>query len=101
MVFFSETTMPISFIFKDRNGTKISIAEIDKEICNDFNAKCNDLHYSAMLMAITNIGDFSTKSGEFRMEDFNEAMSLCGISEDDRWKMLKYIQGKYNYYSWR
>lgn len=93
--------MPISYNFKDKDGNVVELNTIDREVCKDFNLQYNDSTYSMIFMAITNIGDFATRDGQFKMEHFDSAIIRCNIDEDNRWKILKYVHGKYFYSSWR
>lgn len=93
--------MPISYQFKDKDGIPVLLDKIDQEICEEFEIPCNATNYSVMFMVTTSVGDFSTRSGEFKMEDFDEAIRICEYDDEKRWKLLKYINGKYTYHSWR
>lgn len=93
--------MPISYQFKDKDGNLVLLDKIDEEICEEFDIPCSQTSYSVMFLVATSIGDLATRSGKFKMEDFNEAIRICNYDEDKRWKLLKYIHGKYTYHSWR
>lgn len=94
--------MPIYFKFTDAiTGSPIQLDIIDKEICSEFDEPCNEHSYSLMFQVITGIGDYSTASGVFSIESFDDAIRKCSIDADRRWKILKFIHGKYIYSSWR
>lgn len=94
--------MPIYFKFTDPTTEQaIPLDVIDNEICKDFDEPCLDHSYSIMFQLITGIGDYATASGVFSMAAFDEAIEKCSIDADRRWKILKFIRGKYNYSSWR
>jgi hypothetical protein len=94
--------MPIYYRFTDRIGNIINLDGIDKEICEEFSIPYSSANYSFMFDIITMIGDYSNRTtGRFIMEDFDDAVKKCGYDDDTRWKILKYIQGKYQYSSWR
>jgi hypothetical protein len=93
--------MPISYQFQDRSGVAVELNHIDLEICKDFSIPFSESNYSLLFMTMTMIGDFANRSGKFEMDEFDAAIRKCEFSEDDRWKILKYINGKYIYKSWR
>ena len=94
--------MPIYYQFKDHAGNIINLDIIDDEICKEFSIPCTSTSYSFMFDIITMIGDYANRrTGRFIMKDFDEAIKKCGYDDETRWKILKYVQGKYNYSSWR
>lgn len=94
--------MPVYFRFTDATtGEAVALDRIDQEICIEFDEPCPKNSYSIMFQVITGIGDYSTISGNFSMDDFNDAIQKCGIDPERRWKILKFIYGKYLYSSWR
>lgn len=93
--------MPIYYQFQNHLGVPINLDIIDNEICQDFDIVCSSISYSYMFDIITLIGDYSTKTGYFNLDDFNEAIHKCEYDENNRWKILKYLNGKYKYSSWR
>jgi hypothetical protein len=93
--------MPVSYHFKDKDGVRVALDKIDEEVCQDFQIPCSATDYSIMFMVITSIGDYAVRSGAFKMDDFNEAVKKCEYDDEKRWKILKYVHGKYYYDSWR
>jgi len=93
--------MPISYQFKDTSGNPVLLDTIDREVCDDFGTPYSTTHYSHAMIMITYVGDYAVRSGNFKMEDFEGAIQKCGYDDEKRWKMLKYIYGKYFYHSWR
>jgi hypothetical protein len=93
--------MPLSYQFKDQYEKPIALDLIDKEICQDFHLSCDENNFSLMFMTITMIGDFATSTGKFCLHDFEKAIQLINVDNDTRYKILKYIYGKYYYCSWR
>lgn len=93
--------MPISYHFKNKDGVRVLLTTIDEEVCQDFQIPCSASDYSIMFMVITSVGDYATRSGHFRMTDFDEAIKKCDYDDETRWKILKYVYGKYIYESWR
>jgi hypothetical protein len=91
--------MPIHYQFID-SETKQTVAldKIDEEICKDFEQNCNPKHFSLMYQTISMIGDYSCRTGEFKLDDFNYATSE--FEEDKKYKIMKYIFGKYIYKCW-
>lgn len=91
--------MPLNYQFLD-SETKSSVAlnTIDEEICKDFNIKCDANIFSIQYQLISMIGDYSCKSGSFNLDDFNYATK--DMNEEQKFKIMKYIFGKYIYKSW-
>lgn len=97
----SLSQMPISYQFKDKDGVPVALDKVDEEVCQDFGIPCSTSDYSIMFMVITSVGDYAVRSGQFKMEDFDHAIEICHYDEEKRWKILKYVHGKYYYDSWR
>lgn len=66
--------MPIYYQFTDTIGNIINLDIIDNEICKEFAIPCSSTNYSFMFDVITMIGDYSTRTGRFIMEDFDDAI---------------------------
>jgi len=93
--------MPISYEFRDKDNQRVLLDTIDKEVCEEFKTQYSAANYSVMFMTITSIGDIANRSGTFNMDDFNEAIRICGYDEQTRWKILRFVNGTYVYHSWR
>jgi hypothetical protein len=93
--------MPISFGFEDQHGSLVTLDEIDRKICTDFNLNVDDESYSFMFDLISLIGDLVMKEGKFDESEFERVMKkvACVQSSSEVSKIRNYLDGDYKYFS--
>lgn len=93
--------MPISFGFEDKCGSLVTLDEIDRKICADFNMSVDDESFSFMFGLISLIGDLVVKEGKIDESEFQRVINkvACVKSSSEVIKIRNYLDGDYKFRS--